>query len=123
MGGGATTIVNCGFFSNSISCASGGAISFFGNLTITNSTFVGNSIVGGESPSCRGFSGGAIAPIAAYDAYEYSKVAISISGSFFVNNSALAFGGAVFISDVLIIHSSDFTRLISLATPRSLPVL
>ncbi len=91
-----TTIENCTFESNSSGDYAGALWVYGNNTTITNSTFTGNHTTG-----TFGF-GGAI--------YANNATPLSIAGSTFTSNYAIARGGAVYMSGTdYLISTSQFT--------------
>ncbi|MEP6945646.1 MAG: Ig-like domain repeat protein [Acidobacteriota bacterium] len=105
-GGGTLIIDNCQFINNSSPNGEGGAVSYFlenlvsagnGSLSITNSSFTGNSVGG-----VGGASGGALSVAAQGIITPGVTLAVSVSKNTFTNNSAIGAtngGGAISVTN------------------------
>jgi len=114
---GSLTVDNCTFTNNVSNDVDGGAILFFmfsgysgGNLSVTNSSFTGNSV---NLPGPSFSNGGAIA-FGGQEGVENS-FGITINKNTFVNNTADGFGGAIFANNTPNLSTSQihFNRFLN----------
>lgn len=87
-------------FTNNTGLDGGGAISGGGPLTITRSTFTGNSASGPNAQQSGQGSGGAIA----------TGATVTVTDSVFTGNSAVNFGGAVYATGTLSVSNSTIAN-------------